>query len=254
MKKSQYETPDYGNWVSTKFVYIPAILGLILLGLAVLLPVLGVLSGLFLMVAAYFAYARYLFAPGGKNIQEKIRTLVLEHLEWGGFGQLLDIGCGSGALTIEMAKKYPKASFTGIDHWGKGWDYSPTVCVRNAQIEGVDQRVTFQKASASNLPFLDESFDAVVSNLVFHEVSGTIDKRLLLQEALRVVKKGGRFVFQDLFLIEQMYGKKGDLLQAIRSWGIDQVEFIETRHALFIPPALKLPFMTGTMGMLVGMK
>ena len=254
MEKLPVEKPKYGNWISKKFIYVPGVICLACLGLAFLHPVFAILSGVFLLIAAYFAYARYLFAPGGKNVQEQIRSLVLAQLDWDGTGQALDIGCGSAALTIELAKKYTKASFTGIDNWGKGWEYSQRACERNAQLEGVGQRITFQKASASRLPFPDESFDIVVSNLVFHEVADTADKRALLREALRVVKKDGRFVFQDLFLIKQIYGKMDDLLETIRSWGISQVAFIETRNSPFIPTAIKLPFMVGTIGMLVGKK
>ncbi|MFC1863087.1 class I SAM-dependent methyltransferase [Thermodesulfobacteriota bacterium] len=73
-------------------------------------------------------------------------------------------------------------------------------------MDGVAERVTFVRAYASYLPFDDEAFDVVVSNLVFHEVRDVKDKKLLIKEALRVVKKGGWFVFQDLFLWKQVYG------------------------------------------------
>ena len=103
-------------------------------------------------------------------------------------------------------------------------------------------------------PLENETFDVAVSNLVFHEVSDTADKRELVREALRVVKKGGRFAFQDLFLLKQVYGEPQELLETIRSWGIEKVEFVETRQAGFIPAALKLPFMVGTLGLIVGKK
>ena len=115
-----------------KFIYVPGLIGIALLGLCYVLPILGILAGLFLLVAVYFTYARYLFAPKGKNLQEKIRNIVLSHLEWDGNGQALDIGCGSAALTIELAKKYPRASFIGIDSWGKSWEYSQQICEDNA--------------------------------------------------------------------------------------------------------------------------
>jgi len=254
MKKTPAETLDYGNWVATKFIYVPGLIGLVFCGFAFLLPALVIPAGLFLLISAYFAYARYLFAPRGKKVQEQIRALVFAHLDWDGEGQALDIGCGNGALAIQMAKKYPQASIVGIDYWGGSWEYSQGVCERNAQVEGVGQRVTFRKASASSLPFPDGCFDAAVSNLVFHEVADAADKRAVIREALRVVKKGGKFAFQDLFLIEKMYGKPDDLLETVRSWGISQVAFVETRNAPFIPAALKLPFMVGTIGMLVGVK
>ena len=75
---------------------------------------------------------------------------------------MLDIGCGNAPLTIELAKRYPKARVTGIDYWGVTWEYSKTTCEKNAGIEGVASRTTFKKGSASALPFEDECFDAVV--------------------------------------------------------------------------------------------
>jgi len=245
---------EYGNWVSKKFIYVPGMIDLVFLGLAFLSLWWLFPAALFLMVSAYFVYARYRFSPQGGDIQKHIRDLVLANLGWDGNGQALDIGCGNGALSIELAREYPAAEVTGIDNWGTNWEYSQGVCERNAKVEGVGERVTFQKASASALPFEDETFEVAVSNLVFHEVSDTADKRELVREALRVVKKGGKFAFQDLFLLKQIYGEPQELLKTIRSWGIEKVEFVETRRAGFIPAALKLPFMVGTLGLIVGKK
>ena len=187
-------------------------------------------------------------------MQDRIWTLVLSNLDWNGEGKALDIGCGNGALTIKLAKKHPKAQVTGIDYWGKRWEYSKSMCERNAEIEGVSERVKFQKASAVALPFDDGYFDAAVSNFVFHEVSDAKDKREVIREALRVVKKGGKFSFQDEFLVKQVYGETDDLVKTIKSWGIAKVEFVQTRDAEFIPPALKLPFMLGSIGIIKGEK
>jgi ubiquinone/menaquinone biosynthesis C-methylase UbiE len=175
-------------------------------------------------------------------------------LDWSGDGKALDIGCGNGALTNRLARKFPKAQVTGIDFWGKRWEYSKDACEGNAQAEGVDDRVVFQKASASKLPFADEYFDVAVSNLCFHEVADSKDKREVIREALRVVKKGGKFAFQDLFLLKQVYGDPDDLVATIKSLGISKVEFIDTRNAPFIPAALKLPFMVGRIGLIKGEK
>jgi ubiquinone/menaquinone biosynthesis C-methylase UbiE len=141
-----------------------------------------------------------------------------------------------------------------MDYWREMWEYSKGVCENNAQIEGVAGRVHFQKASAAALPFEDESFDAVVSNLVFHEVGEVQDKKDLIREALRVVRKGGRFALQDLFMWKQVYGDPQELLAAVKNWGGSRVELIETRNAAFIPAAVKLPFMVGTLAILCGEK
>ena len=208
----------------------------------------------FLLIAGYFAYARYLFAPNGRDVQGSIWNTLLDHVDWDGSGRALDIGCGGGPVTILLAKKYRNANVTGIDSWGKRWEYTKTRCERNAMIEGVRDRVTFQQGSAASVPFPDESFDLVVSNLTFQEVKEAPDKRQLIHEALRVTRKGGRFALQDLFLIKRTYGDIGSLLEEIRGWGVARVEFVETHKAPFIPRALKLSFMVGAMGLIVGEK
>jgi SAM-dependent methyltransferase len=254
MHISKEMKPNYSNWVAKRLIFAPLVLGLIFAGLAFLFWPLTFLAALFLLVTAYFAYARRRFSPAGGDVQAQVQQLVLDALDWNGVGQALDIGCGNGPLTIRVAQKYPSARVTGIDYWGGSWEYSKGVCERNAEIEDVAQRVNFRKASALVLPFEDGSFDAVVSNLVFHEVADAKDKREVVREALRVVRKGGRFAFQDLFLWKSIYGSPEELVKAVKSWGITKVEFVPTRNRSFIPRGLKLPFMVGTIAILCGEK
>lgn len=273
MGQIKSEELDYGNWVSKRLVYVSGVAGAILLGLSSVFLVLEfgaidllsivllivflistVCGGFFILMSIYFTYARHKFSPRGGNVQAHIEELVLSHLDWDGKGKALDIGCGNGPLTIRLAKKFPKARITGIDYWGGKWEYSKGVCERNAEIEDVASQVKFRKASASALPFRDEYFDAAVSNLVFHEVKDAKEKRDAIKEALRVVKKGGNFAFQDLLLMKRVYGEIDDLVEAIRSWGIHSVAFVDTSHSNFIPRVLKLSFMLGTIGILHGKK
>jgi ubiquinone/menaquinone biosynthesis C-methylase UbiE len=248
------EKAEYGNWVSKRIIFLSGFLGFVFLGLGLMFWVLIVPAVLFLLVSVYFLYVRHQFSPQGGNVQDRIWTLVLANLDWNGEGRALDIGCGNGALTIKLAQKYPKAQIIGIDYWGKNWEYSKNACERNAKIEGVSDRVTFQKASAASLPFDDGYFDAAVSNFVFHMVGKSKDKRGVVREALRVVKKGGAFSFQDEFLLKQLFGDIDDLIETIKSWGISKVKFVQTRDADFIPRALKLPFILGTIGLISGEK
>lgn len=255
MSEAVAEQAEYGNWVSARLVFVPGLLGLLFAGLTFLLPVLGVVAGIFFLASLYFAYARHLFSPRGRNIQVKMQSLLLDRLSgWDGMGTVLDIGCGSGQLTIQIAQRHPQAQVIGIDSWGKGWEYSKGICDRNAAIERVTGRVSFEAASASSLPYADGAFDVVVSNMVFHEVRDVRDKRELIKEALRVVKEGGTFVFQDLFLWKQVYGEVNDLLETMRNWGIETVDFVDTSALPFVPRALKLPFMLGTAAIACGSK
>ncbi len=258
---------QYGNWVSIPLIVKVSVASLVCCASAILLSLfpLGAVGSVlrsvsFLMAAlclaavGYFLTARRMFADDGGGIQEKILELLISFVEWDGKGRALDIGCGSGALTVKLAKRYREALITGIDYWGANWGYSRQLCQDNALAEGVSENTSFQRASASELPFPDETFDLVVSNLTFHEVKGGQGKPALVGEALRVLKKGGAFVLQDLFLISRYYGRIDDLVGTLREAGVQQVSFIDTSKSSFIPRALRLPFMVGTMGIIYGVK
>jgi ubiquinone/menaquinone biosynthesis C-methylase UbiE len=135
-----------------------------------------------------------------------------------------------------VAKKYPNAQVVGIDVWGQMWEYSKAKCEQNATAEKVDERVSFQEADAAKLPFEDGFFDAAASNLAFHVVRGVKDKRDVLKEALRVLRNGGRFAFQDGFTTERCYQWEADeLISTIRSWGTERVEFEKTMKFKLVP-------------------
>lgn len=68
--------PEYGNWVSKKIIYTPGVAGIVFLGLGLLLPLFLIPAGLLFACAAYFAYARHLFAAQRGNVQDHIFELV----------------------------------------------------------------------------------------------------------------------------------------------------------------------------------
>ncbi len=254
------QSVDYGNWVPKKMLILLLMLTSIF-GAFSFLPaytivrvVLGILSAVFLLFLLYFYYSYHVFGANGGELQKKILNVVLDKLAWDGQGKVLDIGTGSGALTIGLAKKYPEAKVTGIDYWGKSWSYSQKMCEKNAALEKVGERTNFQKASAADLPFCDGEFDAAVSNFVFHEVKDARDKRDLIREALRVIREGGAFSFQDLFLVHKLYGDIDELLETIREWGIEEVRFANTGKLVNVPLLLRTPFMLGEIGVVYGKK
>ena len=258
MKKEikQQQNTDFGNWVPLKMIILPAVLALVFFGLALLRwPFL--IGGLFFGLAAlYFGMSRRIFSPRSGNLQDKVQTLLIEHVLDSSVQPLriLDIGCGNGPLTIKAAQRFPKASVIGVDYWGKNWDYSMNVCNMNARIAGVAERIEFRQADAAELPFEDDHFDLVLSSLTFHEINTIQDKHVPLREALRVLKPGGQFVFQDLFLLRAYFGTPEELQDTLREWGVSQVEFIPTHSQDFIPSLVKLPFMLGTLAILRGRK
>jgi hypothetical protein len=66
-----------------------------------------------------------------------------------------------------------------------------------------------------------------------------------VRKALQVLKKNGAFVFQDEFHVRRIYGDLEQLIAAIKSWGVSNVNLVETRHSKSTPRLLKVPFILG---------
>lgn len=168
----------------------------------------------------------------------------------GGVG--LDVGCGSGALTIACAKRNPHGRMVGLDRWGKDYaEFSLSLCQRNAGAEGV-QNVSFRQGDAGSLPFPDESFDAVTSNYVYHNITG-VDKQQLLLETLRVLKKGGTFAIHDL-MSKRRYGDMQAFMQQLREMGFEEVQLIDTADGMFMSRLESRRLMLRGSSLLVGKK
>ncbi len=114
------EKIEYANWISKKIPMVGGILTILLGAGAVLSLILArrvtIEFFVFLVLAIvccadtiYMAAARTALSYRGGNVQSKVLDNVLSYLDvlhWDGNGALLDIGCGSGALSIKAAKKY----------------------------------------------------------------------------------------------------------------------------------------------------
>ena len=99
--------------------------------------------------------------------------------------------------------------------------------------EGV-KNASFRRGNAVKLDFPDESFDAVTSNYVYHNITGK-DKQALLLETLRVLKKGGTFAIHDL-MSPRRYGDMQEFVQKFRDMGYERVELIDTTDGSFMTP------------------
>ena len=265
-EKIMNEKANYGNWVPEKALYmlfgaavllgVIAVLAQTVLDKPVVTAVSGVLCVVALVMAVYMLICHEIFAFGKGNMMAGVHEHLVEHLDWNGEGRLLDIGCGAAALTVRCAKAFPKAQITAMDYWGAEWNYAKEQCEKNAQIEGVADRTSFQKGDAAKLDFPDESFDAAVSNFVFHEVRTAKDKRDVVREALRIVKKGGVFSFQDMFSQKALYGDMEQFVRELKAEGISEVHYIGNleKKLDFIPGVVTTPWMISGMGIIYGKK
>jgi len=236
--------PNYQNWVPKSmisgltaaaaaclaaFVLLGAT-GAILHGTARL--ICGLVFGVGTLALAALAVAMgVLHRTFDYNGKRKLSKTIVEgtaayvSIPDGGTG--LDVGCGSGALTIACAKRNPGAVMTGCDIWSGAYKtvFTKSLCEQNAAAEGVSN-VRFTEGNAVHLPFADESFDAVTSNYVYHNIMGT-DRQTLLLETLRVLKKGGVFAIHDM-MSRARYGDMDDFVRRLKAEGYAEVRLIDT--------------------------
>ena len=253
---------DYGSWMSNPVFYIIGGIGVLAAVLAVLsfyvfhVAVLGVLFAIItialVVLLIWITWIRRQYAFGGGRIMEQVHRVILSHLDYDGEGKILEVGCGSGALTIRAALTWPKAKVIGIDYWGAVYNYSKALCEKNAASEGVASRCVFQHGDAKQLDFPDESFDVVISNYVYHNVMGA-DMQKLLLESLRVLKKGGVFVLHDN-MKPQMYGDMNAFVEELRGMGFAEVQYVETAEKIFGSKQRAAMMMLGNSAMIVGRK
>ncbi|QSR84648.1 class I SAM-dependent methyltransferase [Methylacidimicrobium sp. B4] len=181
--------------------------GLLLLGLS-LLPLLSkpllqralefLAGAALLQVPASFFYStmRGKFAVWGE---------LLAALDLHGNERILDMGCGRGAILAMLGKLVPEGRAVGLDLWrtedqsGNSLESART----NLLSEGVADRCELHTGDMRALPFPDGSFDLVVSNLAIHNIPEKDGRRKAIDEAIRVLKPGGRILIADLFRTEE---------------------------------------------------
>jgi ubiquinone/menaquinone biosynthesis C-methylase UbiE len=105
-------------------------------------------------------------------------------------GLALEIGPGPGYLGLEWLKNTQATTLKGLDISAD----MIAVAERNARAYGLSERVEFVHSSGAELPFGDESFDAVFTAGSLHEWS---EPQKTFNEIWRVLKTGGRVLISD---------------------------------------------------------
>jgi SAM-dependent methyltransferase len=96
----------------------------------------------------------------------------------GGAQRVIDVGCGPGALTAELVGRLGAAAVVAVD------PSEPFVAAAQARNPGVE----IQRASAEQLPYPDDTFDAALAQLVVHFMADPVAG---LTEMARVTRSGG---------------------------------------------------------------
>ena len=146
---------------------------------------------------------------------------IVAELESEPFRNLLDCGCGTGAVLSLLHERCPDKELTGIDITPKMIDVAKSKALPN---------VEYVVGDCENLPFPDGSFDVVVCSHSFHHYPSPQD---FFNSALRVLTPGGRLILRDntgsiLFLLKSnLYTlpklRRRDKLGDVRFYSLRQV-------------------------------
>jgi SAM-dependent methyltransferase len=131
---------------------------------------------------------------GGRK-HDAFRQRIVQLAELRGDEDILDAGCGTGLTTLRITEQYPECRAYGIDLSHKMIE----VAQNDAAERGLD--VDLRVGSITDLPYPDESFDVVLTNIMFHHLD-LAEKRQAIAEIVRVLRSpepvegrpGGRYV------------------------------------------------------------
>jgi ubiquinone/menaquinone biosynthesis C-methylase UbiE len=154
----------------------------------------------------------------------KVHNRLIRQAAVGPGQSVLEIGCGTGNLTLLAKRRNPEALFVGIDPDPKALDRARRKAARSGS------SLKFDRGFSQELPYEDMSFDRVLSAFMFHHVQPEA-KLPTIQEALRVLKPGGSLHlvdFQDTghgsqghggglhgFLAGMVHGRRGSSPQSL---------------------------------------
>ncbi len=164
------------------------------IGLRFPLVSMGLSAGIGFLSGAAWMYFGSRFGKIGE------RDRLLDRIEWRGDERVLDVGCGRGLVLVGAAKRATRGRAIGIDVW-QAEDLSDNRAgepLKNAELEGVRQRVSVHTADMRRMPFADRSFDVVVSRAAIHNLYSAVDRAAAVREIARVLRPGGRALIADI--------------------------------------------------------
>ena len=138
--------------------------------------------------------------------ERRFKSRLIERARIADGMRVLDLGCGTGTLTMMVKHRYPRAHVVGLD----GDPKILAIARQKAEKEGIT--LTFEGAMAFDLPYAEGSFDRVLSSLVFHHLTRE-DKRRTFAECFRVLRPGAELHIAD-------WGRPHNLLMWLASWSV----------------------------------
>jgi ubiquinone/menaquinone biosynthesis C-methylase UbiE len=132
--------------------------------------------------------------------EELFKKRLIEQAQIRSGQRVLDLGCGTGTLTIMIKQAHPDSVVIGLDG-------DPQILkIARRKAKEAHSPITFDEGMAHQLPYPDASFDRVLSSLVFHHLT-TQDKERCLTEIYRILKPDGELHLADFGGPQGFYAK-----------------------------------------------
>ena len=178
------------------------IIGILVTCLGWLVPGIGFLIVIAGLVPLTLGLLMLAYTVSGKF---NYRDYVLKMIDWQGNENVLDIGTGRGLLMIGAAKHLTTGKAIGIDIWNAE-DLSGNTaenCLKNVELERVQDRIELKTEDARKMSFSDESFDIILSTLCLHNIEKSEERQAACYEIARILKPGGTALISDYILTHE---------------------------------------------------
>ena len=147
------------------------------------------------------------------SLEGRFKELLVEQAAPAPGQRILDLGCGTGTLAIQVKRRQPAAEVVGLDA-------DPQMLAKaRAKAAEAGAELQLDEGFSTELPYEDGSFDRVLSTLFFHHLDAE-PKRQTAREIARVLRKGGELHVAD-------WGRPSDPVMAAAFLGIRLLDGFE---------------------------
>lgn len=177
--------------------------------------------------------------------EQKFRIKTLQHMDIAPSDKVLDVGCGTGSLTLQVAERLrDSGQVIGIDAAPK------MIAIARRKAQTCGSKADFSVGVSEQLEFADGAFDFVVNSMFTHHIDRELKQRSF-KEMYRVLRPGGKLLTVDidrpttilgmvmgwggrfaLFQKELVDNLRGDLPSLIEEAGFLQVRNLENLYGI----------------------